>query len=100
MTISIAEDFSKCPGGRFPCDGPYSAEEFRDNILIPALRNNNKVIIKLDGTRGYSSCFLEEVFGGLYRNGVSIKDINKIKLESSRKSLINEIKIHMKKAGE
>lgn len=34
-TIKIADDFSKCVGGRFRTLGKFSAEEFRDDHLIP-----------------------------------------------------------------
>jgi len=37
MTIKISRDFSPFPAGRFRIDGKYSAEAFRDNILIPAI---------------------------------------------------------------
>ncbi|WP_337519562.1 STAS-like domain-containing protein, partial [Desulfovibrio sp.] len=62
-TINIANDFSVFPGGRYRSDGEFSGEEFRDNILIPALQKYQQVIVELDGTRGYGSSFLLEVFG-------------------------------------
>ena len=73
--INIAEDFSKFPGGRVRTDGPYSGEVFREDFLIPALNNNEKVIIKIDGVMGYGSSFLEECFGGLVRGGQSITNL-------------------------
>ena len=48
-TINIAKDFSVFPGGRFKEDNEYSAEEFRDTILIPCINKYNKIIIELDG---------------------------------------------------
>lgn len=65
--INIAAEFSKTPGGRYRTDGPASGEEFRESVLIPALRENATIVIELDGTRGYPSSFLEEAFGGLVR---------------------------------
>ena len=67
--ISIANDFSKYPAGRFYQDGPNSGQKFRDEILAPALKDNQntKVLVDLDGTRGFGSSFLEEAFGGLVR---------------------------------
>ena len=35
-TISIAEDFSAYPAGRYPADGEYNATTFRKEVLIPA----------------------------------------------------------------
>jgi len=68
--VSIA-NFSQFPAGRTRRDGPFSAERFRDDVLVPALRgaieSNSRVVVKLDGVLGYSSSFLEETFGGLIR---------------------------------
>lgn len=67
IKISIAKNFSKYPGGRYIEDGPDSGQEFREEHLAPLLKENNQVQVDLDGTRGYGSSFLEEVFGGLIR---------------------------------
>lgn len=84
--ISVANDFSDTPAGRFKSDGPCSGEEFRDEFIIPALKNYDKVIIDLDGTLGYGSSFLEESFGGILRIGCfdigTIK--KKLEIHSSR----------------
>jgi hypothetical protein len=70
-TLSIATDFSPSPAGRTRADGPFNGQRFRDDYLMPAIRNavvtNDKVIVDLDGAYSYSSSFLEEVFGGLVR---------------------------------
>jgi hypothetical protein len=66
-TIKIAEDFTKFPAGRFFSDGKFSGERFREEFLIPALENNDKVVVFIDGVIGYGSSFLEECFGGLIR---------------------------------
>ena len=71
MILSIVNDFCETPGPRFKSEGNFSGEEFRDEILEPkfllAKRNNEKLIIKLDGVYGYPVSFLEEAFGGLIR---------------------------------
>lgn len=71
MVISIADRFSKFPAGRYMADGPFNAERFRQEVLLPAiddaLTSGNQVVVKLDGVIGYSSSFLEEVFGGVVR---------------------------------
>ena len=79
--ISIAEDFSTTPAGRYCRDGKFSGEAFRDNFLVPALQEEEKVQVVLDGTRGYGSSFLEETFGGLVRNGYFTKEELYLKLE-------------------
>ena len=69
--ISIAKDFSRYPAGRSRRDGPFHAERFRDDMLVPALQGaaqqGDSVVVLLDGVYGYSSSFLEETFGGLVR---------------------------------
>lgn len=66
--ISIAKDFSPHPAGRYVTDGPCSGQKFREDLLYPALRDNARVEIDMDGALGYGSSFLEEAFGGLVRN--------------------------------
>jgi hypothetical protein len=69
--IEISKEFSLTPGGRYISDGPASGQLFRDRHLAPALREaqrmGSRVVVILDGTRGYLSSFLEEAFGGLVR---------------------------------
>lgn len=65
--IVIAEEFSPSPIGRYRSDSDTSGEAFRLDLLVPALREFDKVTVVLDGTDGYGSSFLEEAFGGLIR---------------------------------
>lgn len=67
--IMIGRDFSTIPTGRTRNDGPFSGESFREDVLIPALTENDHVIVDLAGVEGVGSSFLEEVFGGLVRCG-------------------------------
>lgn len=67
MLIKIAKDYSEVPAGRYPSDGPFNGERFREEILRKALSRAEPVTVDLDGTRGYGSSFLEEAFGGLVR---------------------------------
>lgn len=68
-TISIANDFSRFPAGRFRDDGEASGSAFREDMLAPALRDKtfDKVVVDFDGVAGFGSSFLEEAFGGLVR---------------------------------
>lgn len=72
--INIGIDFSRTPGGRLISDGPDSGQLFRERKLVPALQKaletGERVIVILDGPRGYLSSFLEEAFGGLVRFGL------------------------------
>ena len=64
-TISIARYFSQSPIGVYRNDSNYSAEKFREEILIPAIRRDN-VKVDLSGTCGYGASWLQGVFGTLY----------------------------------
>lgn len=96
-------DFTQFPGPRYRALGDYSGEEFRDDILIPAIyQYGADIIVDLDGTLGYGSSFLEECFGGLIRNGVSKENalmiLDRIKSEEDE-SLILEIKSYIEDAA-
>lgn len=97
MIIDVSKDFSTSPKGRYLNDGPYSGELFRLKYLEQALKENKIIELKLDGTLGYSSSFLEEAFGGLTRSGFSIEQIfNQIKLISKNPILIYQISCYIK----
>jgi len=80
MTISIRNNFSENPSGRYRTDGPNSGERFRDECLLPALNGNDSVSVDLDSVFGFGSSFLEEAFGGLIRKGLKASELHK-KLE-------------------
>lgn len=67
MTIIFVKNFSTTPGARYRKLGKASGEEFRDDVLVPAIENNPNLIVNLDGVRGYGSSFLDEAFAGLVR---------------------------------
>lgn len=69
MTIFVAKEFTKMPCVRKREDGIKSGEEFRDDILVPALSSNEQVTVDLNGVLALGSSFLEEAFGGLVRKG-------------------------------
>ena len=74
MEIVVGRDFTKYPGPRYKRTGPFSGEQFRDEVLKPrllaAIKDGTRVIVYLDGVAGYGSSFLEECFGGLIRAGI------------------------------
>jgi len=87
--IVIAEAFSNSPAGRVTTDGPYSGERFREEVLLPALREaSGPIEVDLNGVLGFGSSFLEEAFGGLVRKGYySAKDLEKrLKIASEIKT--------------
>lgn len=67
MTISISQDFTETPGGRFKSDGPGSGEEFLESHLLPASKKGKPLKICLDGLYGMPPSFRDEAFGGLVR---------------------------------
>ena len=82
IRISLAKDFSRTPGARYPQEGRFSAQDFRENLLLPklqeAMKNNVKLEVDLDGTAGIGMSFLDEAFCGLIRNNsIDYNDIMK-----------------------
>lgn len=94
--ISIAKKFSATPFGRFPSDGPNSAERFRKEVLLPEfLKHDEDIIVDFTGVAlGIGSSFLEEAFGGLVRvEGVDKKDVlNRLKIQTKLPIYQNQIK--------
>ena len=91
--INIARQFAKYPAGRYAKDGPFSGEAFRDKLLFPALcKEDTRIVVQLDGTRGLASSFLEEAFGGLIRRGLTPSILHeRLEIRSSDPSLIAEV---------
>lgn len=94
ITIRVAQDFSRHPAGRTKADGPFSGEHFRQKFLVPALRANERLLIVLDGARGYGSSFLEEAFGGLVRKEGFPREVveSSLDIQSADVSLEAEIR--------
>ena len=70
-TLHVADEFSRYLGGRYEEDGEYSGEEFRQRLLLPAVRRalegQERLVVDFDGVAGIPTSFLEEAFGGLVR---------------------------------
>ena len=77
ITIDVAE-FSTTPFGRYIQDSDYSAEKFRETVLIPTINEARGEDVKVDFSKvalGVGSSFLEEAFGGLVRQGFDKKQL-------------------------
>lgn len=104
MIFNVATDFSKTPGGRYIEQGSYSGEYFRENYLKPiydfCLEKDDELTINLDGGYGYGSGFLEEVFGGMVREGydgeIMLRKINII--TKDQPELEDKIVLYIKNA--
>jgi hypothetical protein len=65
----VVAEYTDMPIGRNDLDGPKNGADFRDNHLLPALKEYEVVSVDFNGTLGTTPSFLEEVFGGVVRNG-------------------------------
>ena len=95
MKIIKVADFSKVPGGRYRKSGPKSGEEFRDDILIPAIEAlgpefEEELLIDLDGGFGYATSFLDEAFGKLPEKYGPRKGILNVRFKSDDEPLLLE----------
>jgi hypothetical protein len=101
VVLDLGKSFSRFPAGRFRSDGPNSGEKFRDEILLPVLRQSDApVTIELDSALGYGSSFLEEAFGGLIRKGISSAALEKrFNFVSEDGALISEILDYIRDAS-
>lgn len=70
--ISVANDFSPTPGGRFRSEGPFSGEEFLHKLLVDnyfaAMVIGEPLVIDLDGCMGFPPSFIDGSFGELARH--------------------------------
>lgn len=106
MNISIAKDFSDVPAGRYLADGDFTGQKFREDYLVPALKEadkNHPVVVDINDVEGYGSSFLEEAFGGLVREACYSKDDldEKLKIIASGEYVFFKevIQLHIKEAS-
>jgi len=104
ITIYI-KDFSITPGSRYRDEGTkaHSGQEFREDYLEPkfkeALESDKLLVVNLDGTIGYGTSWLEEVFGGLARDYGIEEVLNRISFISEEEEyLIEDITQYIKDA--
>lgn len=92
-TISVAQDFTRYPSGRYKRHSRTSGEEFRARFLEEPLRKGEAIVVDLDGTIGYGSSFLEEAFGGVPRELHLSADyvLGLMKFKAADPSLVEEI---------
>jgi hypothetical protein len=95
MRILKVSDFSTAPGGRYKSNGPHSGEEFRDDVLIPAIKSlgpdfDEELLIDLDGGFGYATSFLDEVFGKLIRKYGMEKGLLNLRFKSDEEPFLLE----------
>lgn len=94
--IDVALEFSPAPMGRTRRQGRFSGEAFREDLLKPALRISDIVVVDLDGTSGLSTGFLDEGIAGIVRDGTIVEPEfwRRVKIISTRDPLvINDIRV-------
>jgi hypothetical protein len=105
LKISVRKDFSAAPDARYEGQGKWSAESFRQQLLVPKLKqaiaSGTALTVDLDGTAGYAACFLEEAFGGLIRvEGFTTDELASVLhvVSEEEPGLIDEIEKYMNEA--
>ena len=67
ITFNLASQFSPFPAGRYPRDGLFNGQKFRDDVLLPLLKTAQRVVVNIDGVATLPSSFWEETWGGMIR---------------------------------
>lgn len=66
IIIDIPNEFTRTPGWRTYDDGPFSGQQFYDDLLKvrfeDAKSKDVKLKVILDGSNGYTTSFLNEAF--------------------------------------
>lgn len=81
MKIFVATRYTRKLGPRYISQSEKhdTGEEFRDKILLPALKEciqkREILYVIFDGCSGAGVSFLEESFGGLIRAGLAYSDV-------------------------
>ena len=88
-------DYTMFPGGRYSSDGEGNATDFRKKFLVPPLKDNQYIVLNLDGVIGYPAAFLDEAFGGLVRDeGFDSKFVEEhIELEANESGFSGAIRL-------
>lgn len=89
----FANEFSKNPGLRFRKLSDYSGEEFREDILEVFFKNNESVLINVDGVESaLGASFLSEAFGNIaVKYGIDkFNEIIKIDTSTKKGEITND----------
>jgi hypothetical protein len=101
--LSVAREFTTTPGFRFRHDGPFSGEQFLEELLLPrfveARKNNVDLVVDLDDVEGYATSFLEASFGELARRYSPREVLETIRFKSDQEPfLVEEITLYVNEA--
>lgn len=79
MQIHVATAFHAKPFGRDASHDPdANGAKFRDEHLVPALREGQPVVVDFSGTGAVAPSFIDEAFGGLIGCGFSFDDLTRL----------------------
>ena len=81
--FNLCREFSDAPGGRYRQQGDFSGQEFREDFLIPLLKQSD-LIVDLDGALGLPASFLDEAFGELARKNAVLAKRLSVKLTDNK----------------
>lgn len=96
-------DWSDTPGARYRKEGPFSGQEYLEDILRPAFEQAREqdayLTVDLDGTLVYATSFLEEAFGGLARGYGGDEVLDWLVLECrDEPGLVDDIKGYIRRS--
>jgi len=95
IEYDFGEKFSSKPGPRYKKLGPYSGEEFRNDVLQDWFKNDKEIIIDVDNViLAFGPSFLSESFGAIAKEYGKDKFFKVIHFKTnSDKNIRFEIKV-------
>ncbi|MEX5552279.1 STAS-like domain-containing protein [Pseudomonas pergaminensis] len=101
-TIYVAREFGDMPHGRNDKDGQFNGLKFRKEILLPALKKYDQILVDFDGAKGCGSSFADESFAGLIDHEGFTKEevLRRISYKYRFKSVIKNIYKYIDEAEE
>ncbi len=96
IEINVARDFYPKPFGRYHDDGKFNGTKFREEFLIPKLRESDELVVNFsECPYEIGSSFLEESFGGLVRALQDSPLLNKLTIRARSLAMDMEIKSYI-----
>lgn len=92
--------YTDMPLGRNSDDGPLNGEDYRESVVVPALKEYDVLVIDFEGTLGTAPSFLEELFGGLIRHRyLTVDELHRrVKVKSKYQSVMRNIEKYISAA--
>ncbi|MES2658123.1 MAG: STAS-like domain-containing protein [Verrucomicrobiota bacterium] len=84
------EDFALFPGGRDRSDGDWSGQQFREEVLTPALSEVDEISVDLRGAKILLPSFLDEAFGPLIEDLGKKEFLRRVKIVYEKDSDVED----------